>query len=467
MAGVMMPEADVEKARPQTRTFPPAMPVTRLKVAVIGAGWAGCAAAVAATRQGHAVTLFEAAAEPGGRARSVRLSDGITLDNGQHILIGAYRESLRLMQDLGVDTGSALLRLPLDLRTPDSHGLCMPSPAGHPRLDVLRAILGARGWSGSARLSLLRLAARWQWQRFLAPENATVLDVCRGLHPRVMADLVTPLCISAFNSPPADTSGSAFLRVLQDALLAERGGSDVLIARQSLGELLPRPALQWLERQGASIHLGCRVRAIHPSNQGVWELTHDRIPVDAQPESFDRVIVAVPAREAARLTSDIAPRWADIARQLQHAPIATTYAWHAESRPLPPMQALRDSPRCPAQFVFSHDVPARPTSDGRKHKLLAFVTSCCDMERDALESAIRAQASEQLGLRQLDIIATLVDKRATFVCNAGVRRPPANVAPGLHACGDYVEGPYPATLEGAVRSGLAAAASLPALSAGD
>ncbi len=451
---------------PQPDTFATVGPEMQmpLQVAVIGAGWAGCAAAVAATRQGHAVTLFEAAAEPGGRARSVTLPDGTTLDNGQHILIGAYRESLRLMQELGVDTQSALLRLPLDLRTPDGHGLCMPSPAGHPQLDVLRAILRARGWSWAARLSLLRVAARWQWQRFRAAERATVQDVCHGLHPRVMADLVTPLCISAFNSQPADTSGSVFLRVLQDALLAERGGSDALIARESLGELLPRPAAQWLERKGASVHLGCRVRAIHRSHQGMWELAHDRKAAASQVGRFDRIILAVPAREAARLVSSIAPKWADVARTLQHAPIATTYARYAGSKPLPPMQALRDTPERPAQFVFSHDAQARTTSGGRKEQLLAFVTSCCELERDALENAIRAQASEQLGLEQLDIIATLVDKRATFMCHAGVLRPPAGIAAGLQACGDYVEGSYPATLEGAVRSGLAAATALPAAS---
>ncbi|HEY8974134.1 MAG TPA: NAD(P)-binding protein, partial [Burkholderiaceae bacterium] len=73
-----------------------------MRLAVIGGGWAGLAAAVRATQAGHAVTLFEAAAMPGGRARSDDAGDGAT-DNGQHILLGGYGRTLDLMRTVGVD----------------------------------------------------------------------------------------------------------------------------------------------------------------------------------------------------------------------------------------------------------------------------------------------------------------------------------------------------------------------------
>ena len=102
-------------------------PAPPLRIAVVGAGWAGLAAAVRAVQAGHRVTVFEAARQVGGRARGLplRLPDGRTVmvDNGQHILIGAYTESLRLMRTVGVDPDQALLRLPLVLRFADGSGL--------------------------------------------------------------------------------------------------------------------------------------------------------------------------------------------------------------------------------------------------------------------------------------------------------------------------------------------------------
>ncbi|MDO5654292.1 MAG: desaturase, partial [Brachymonas sp.] len=89
--------------------------------------------------------------------------------------------------------------------------------------------------------------------------------------------------------------------------------------------------------------------------------------------------------------------------------------------------------------------------------LLAFIASNCNDNRQALEAGVQAQARLQLGMHDLHIIQTLIEKRATFVCSANVVRPAMRIASGLWACGDYVQGPYPATLEGAVRSGLAAA----------
>jgi predicted NAD/FAD-binding protein len=92
-----------------------------MRVAVIGAGWAGLAAAVRATEYGCRVALFEMAAGLGGRARSVAHGPE-TLDNGQHILIGAYRQTLALMHTLGVNVDAVLLRQPLTLRYPDGRG---------------------------------------------------------------------------------------------------------------------------------------------------------------------------------------------------------------------------------------------------------------------------------------------------------------------------------------------------------
>jgi hydroxysqualene dehydroxylase len=124
-------------------------------VAVIGSGWAGLAAAVEACSLGHSVTVFEMAAQAGGRARDLDATSG--LDNGQHILIGAYSETLALMQRVGVDLESALLRTPLRMIYPDGRGLALGR--GHAAAAFARAVLRRRGWSWAERIALLGAAA--------------------------------------------------------------------------------------------------------------------------------------------------------------------------------------------------------------------------------------------------------------------------------------------------------------------
>jgi len=92
--------------------------------------------------------------------------------------------------------------------------------------------------------------------------------------------------------------------------------------------------------------------------------------------------------------------------------------------------------------------------------VLAMVVSANETPREALEEQVIAQALAQLGQTKLQLVQTVVEKGATSACTPGLPRPPMDIAPGLRACGDYIEGPYPATLEGAVLSGLAAAKAL-------
>ena len=420
-----------------------------MKIAVIGAGWAGLACAVEATRAGHAVTLYEAARIPGGRAR--RIEDGdLTLDNGQHILIGAYRATLQLMRDVGVDPDAVLLRMPLSLRFADGGGLALPRlPAP---VDLLVGIATARGWTASDKLSLLRTALRWRLGGFRCAADATVASLCAGLAPRVMQELVEPLCVSALNTPVDRASGAVFLRVLHDALFSGSGGADLLLPRADLGALLPDAAMAWLAQRGATLRPATRVRAIARA-AGEWT-------VDGEP--FDRVVLACAPWDAARLVraSDAAvgpaaQAWCAATEALRFEAIATVYVRGAS--PLAaPMVALRSDAAAPAQFAFDRAQLGGPEG------LLALVVSANEAPREVLERQVLAQAERQLGQRHLEVLQTVVEKRATFACTRALVRPGMRVAPGLLACGDYIDGPYPATLEGAVLSGLATAKALAA-----
>ncbi len=427
-----------------------------MNIAIIGAGWAGIAAAVQAIAAGHQVRLFEASHSVGGRARVVAgtLPDGtpITLDNGQHILIGAYLETLRLLKQVGVDTDAALLRLPLTLRFPDGAGLCFPrwpSP-----LDALGGILGAHGWTAADKWSLLRQALRWRLSGFACVANLTVRDLCQDLSPRVLAELITPLCVSALNTPAHEASAQVFLRVMQDALFGAAGGSNLLLPRIDLNELFPAAGLRYLLARGAQVQLGTRIDALRA--QGAqWQVAG---------QCFDAVILASGARDAVRLldaSADSAEaehrrqmqRWCSVAQGLHFEAIATVYAWSADASLAAPMLNLRSDTRSPAQFVFDRGQLGGPAG------LLAFIVSASNTDRATLQTHVLAQAQAQLGLC-LQPVQTIVEKRATFACAPALLRPAQHIAPGLLACGDYVAGPYPATLEGAVRSGVAAVAAL-------
>jgi squalene-associated FAD-dependent desaturase len=417
-----------------------------LRVAIVGAGWAGLAAAVSAVQRGHAVTVFESARTPGGRARSVPvpLPEGGTalLDNGQHILIGAYTETLRLMETVGVDLHAALLRLPLVLQDPAGHGIALPSwPAPW---DAFGGILAARGWRWHDKISMLRASLRWQLAGFRCAPELTVAQLTAALTPRVRQELIEPLCVSALNTPADRASAQVFLRVLRDALFGrghgEWGGSNLLLPRQDLGRLLPHAAVDWLQRNGAEVRIGERVQAL------------------GNVEAFDDVVLAVPSLEAARLVDEagIAPSWAESARALRFEAITTVYATGG-SRLARPMVALHSGPGAPAQFVFDRGQLGGPPG------LLAFVVSASPREREQVAAEVVAQAAA-LGWH-VQPVQVVVEKRATFACEPKLHRPPLAIAPGLWACGDYVEGPYPATLEGAVRSGLAVASRLAHVSA--
>ncbi|MGP1629877.1 MAG: hydroxysqualene dehydroxylase HpnE [Giesbergeria sp.] len=426
-----------------------------MRVAVVGGGWAGLAAAVAAAEAGHDVTLMEASRSLGGRARALAIPqpDGtpLLLDNGQHILIGAYTACLSLMEQVGVDPQTALLRLPLALRFPDGGGLQWPDMA--PPWDAVLGIARARGWSWRERFALLARAQAWQRRRFACPAEVSVATLCTGLPPRLLSEFIEPLCVAALNTPAEEASGQVFLRILRDSLFSGPGGSNLLLPRVDLGTLLPDAAGRWLRSRGAIVRTGQRVQVLAASGSS-WTL-------DGAP--FDAVVLATTSVDAARLVAQCAQAaplpgavalcdWAASAQALRYEAITTVYAQAPTTSVLAqPMLALRSGP---AQFVFDRSQLGGPPG------LLAFVASASRTERAQSEAQVLQQGARELGIEGLTCLQTVVERRATFACTPGLARPAAHIAPGLWACGDYIAGPYPATLEGAVQSGRAAAASL-------
>ncbi|HET9821996.1 MAG TPA: hydroxysqualene dehydroxylase HpnE [Burkholderiaceae bacterium] len=414
-------------------------------IAVVGAGWSGLAAAVRATAAGARVTLFEMARAPGGRARTATHGDHAALDNGQHILIGAYRDTLQLMREVGIEPDAVLLRRPLSLVDAAGHGLRLPP--GHAGLAFVRAVWRHPSWSLPQRCALLHTAARWRWRGFRAPTHLSVAALTSHLPEPIRRQLIAPLCMAALNTPPELASAEVFLRVVGDGLLSEAGGSDILLPRRPLSELFPAPALDWLRCHGANVRLTTRVESLERAAAGRWLCNG---------EPFDDVVLACTATEAARLASTISPAWSAQTGSFHYEPIVTVYlrgrgpAWQDA------MVALDDADAAPAQFAF--DLGA---GDASRQGVAAFVVSAASawVTRGLQEVAetVLAQARSAFPRHDWTLLRAIAERRATFLCSPGLQRPTAHIAGGLWAAGDYVEGPYPATLEGAVRSGAAAA----------
>jgi squalene-associated FAD-dependent desaturase len=447
--------------------------MTPLRTAVIGAGWAGCAAAVSLAQAGHAVTLLEAGRTLGGRARRVDL-DGKALDNGQHILLGAYGASLKMMRSLGIDTDAAMLRVPLQMRYPPlCGGIDFIAPHLPAPLHLLFALCKAGGLPRSDKLSLARFFSAMRWIDWRLDQDCNVLELLQRYDQsdRLLRYLWRPLCVAALNTPPQRASALVFLAVLRDSLGARRSASDMLLPRIDLSALLPQAAADFVVNAGGAVETGAAVRQIAPASDISGNNTHWMLhfsnagDVQRPPLAVDRVVIATAPEQAAALLSALSDTSALDA--LRYEPITTCYLQYAPATQLPqPFYALPDDAADAAwgQYVFD-----RGQLDPAQAGLLAVVVSssveAIVQGATALCSGIAAQlaaAFDRPALAAPLWSKVISEKRATFSCTPGLQRPAQRTdAHGIVLAGDYTAGEsdyaYPATLEAAVRSGIAAA----------
>jgi squalene-associated FAD-dependent desaturase len=424
------------------------VPEATKHVAVVGAGYAGLAAAMELTRAGAAVTLYEANRVAGGRARRVEYRESL-LDNGQHLLLGAYRETLELIEEVGASHG--LARFPLTLLMPPRFALVAPRwPAP---LHLAAALLRAKGLSWGERLAAMRFALALKRARFKT-RHSTVAQLVASQPPHVRRWLWEPLCLSALNTPMAEADAQVFVNVLRDAFFHARRDSDLVIPTVDLSALFPDAALEWLGRRGTRLRLGARVNALE-LHGAQWIVRGSE-----KSETFDAVVCAVAPFQAHGLLPDI-PALARLKAGLQtlgYEPISTVYLQYDAPARLPfPMVALGQGY---VQWVFDREALSGA------HGLLAAVISASGphltLGQDMLGTVAHREICAALGPRAAPRwTKSITEKRATFACTPGAFRPEvATGAPGLVLAGDYIASDYPATLESAVRSGRRAARSL-------
>ncbi len=425
-----------------------------LPVAVIGGGWAGLSAAVTLAHAQVPVTLFEAGRQLGGRARCVPFDD-LRVDNGQHLMIGAYRALLALLETIGVDPAEALERQPLTLflrrgrrRLLDLQARRLPAP-----LHLGAGILAARGLTPVDRLRLLRFALRLQRGQIRLTRDITAqaLLIAERQSGRLLARLWAPLCLAAMNTPLNRASARLFLAVLQRSLAGDREAADFLIPRTDLCSLLPTPAYDYIGAHGGQVQLSQRLLRLEPAGDEGFRLHFRNTEVKAQ-----RVILAVNPTLTRRLLAPLGlPELAGLDR-LTEAPICTLYLRYPEAvRQARPVEGWLDG-LC--QWSFDRGVCGQPG-------LLAVVISGrgphLELDNEALAAAVTRELAEaHPDWPPPQAIRVVREKRATFEALPGVdtlRPPNGRVAPGLYLAGDFTRTGLPATLEGAVVSGREAA----------
>lgn len=434
-----------------------------MHVIVVGGGWAGLAAGVELSCHGARVTLLEAAPHLGGRARGLHYGDQL-IDNGQHLLLGAYRDTLRLLKVVGVAETDVLKRYPLHLLLkahgqPDIRIRCPALPAP---LHLITGLLRAEGLTMADRLAAFLLCRSLLAAGYGIESDISVAAwLAQGKQTTALIRILwQPLCLAMLNTPLESASAQVFVRVLQDAFARQRDDSDLLFGRVDLGNIFPQPARHFIETHDGTVNLNQRVKALQIRDGVTQGVTTAEQEINA-----DHVVLAVPSATCQRLLEPhIALQGiAQNLAQLGHEPICTVYVQYPPHVHLEiPMIGLLDTT---SQWVFDRGLYGQA---GLMAVVISGPGEHMGFSNDALSThvveelahAFPAWPSPVHGAANAVIIR---EKRATFSCRTGINAlRPAAIMPvrGTWLAGDYTNTGYPATLEGAVRSGIQCAHAL-------
>lgn len=428
---------------------------------MIGGGYAGCAAAVTLASRGVRCALFETAPVLGGRGRRVE-RDGFRLDNGQHLLLGAYATTLRLADLVGA--GDAIARRPLAIApfAPSIPGaLTLQARRAPGRLGLLIGLLSARGLTWRERLANIAWFRAIERAGFERPRGETVAKLLAPLPPRVAKLLWEPLNLAALNTPASSASSQVFANVLQASFAGRGEDSDFVLPTTDLSDFFPDRAAYYLRERGGTVTLDARAQMASADLASATVVAGERAHrvsaaiVAVGPHQLDRAFT----KELLATRPDIASR-VDAIGTMRYEPIATVWLGYGKRVDMPgPVARLDDAP---GQWVIDRpDVLA--AGSGSLAQMLAVVISASGphtaMTHDALVRATDAQLRRlRASLPPCAWSFVVTEKRATYACTP--TRPRAGgprFAPGIYLAGDYVNEDFPATLEAATRSGVAAA----------
>ena len=422
---------------------------TAPRVAVIGGGWAGLSAAEALCGRAQ-VTLFEAGRQCGGRARALGgSSDFAHADNGQHILVGAYRQVLDVLARCGVREEEAFLRLPRQWYLAD--GPQFSARRLSAPLHLLAGVLGARGIGWGEKTALLRQMRALQNLRLADDIPVAVWLRQQQVSHRLQQQFWQPLVWGAMNTALEQASLQRLQNVLRDGVWAERAASDFLLPKQDLGRLFAEPVCRRLQKYGAQIRLETRVPQIEQTLSGSLLVNG---------ETFDAAVLAVAPYHVSPLLPEAAPpEIATALDALAYHAITTVYLRYPVSPELPAL--ITGLAEGTAQWFIDRD--ALGFGRGEVSAVISLSDQYGKLSREEWIRHVQHDLRRICPHLPRPVAAQVItEKRATTASRTDNPAIPTAWLrhQRIYLAGDYLHPRYPATLEAAVQSGRQAAALL-------
>jgi squalene synthase HpnD len=448
--------------RKEKRAMSP--PPAPKKVVVLGAGYAGLAAATELILRGHEVTLVEGRALLGGRAHSfVDAKSGLTLDNGQHVLMGCYHETLALLEHLGVRNR---LYAPPRMAVPfvSEKGTSLLAATAPEPLHLLSALLGYAELSAGDKFSAMKLAGRLRLgQEPHAQETVAAWMLRWNQTPNLIRALWEPLCIAALNEPVATASAALFATVIRRSFLGDSADSTILLSRVGLSELFAPEVKCLLDMCGGTLRLQSPVTNLRFDGSTLREIQF----ADGSSLQPEAVISALPWHVLRGLLPPES-KLAEACGQIQDAPIVSLHLWLDRPVLSEPFVGLLDSP---VHWVFSRDHIQGAAPEQKGHVITAVVSGARELV-DKTGAELEELTMRELGrflpkARGAQVLHRMVYKArsATFAATPETEplRPEATtVWSNFWLAGDWTRTGLPATIEGALASGLRAARAVDA-----
>ena len=447
-----------------------------MKVGIIGAGLAGLAAGLELADRGHAVELFERRPWAGGATWSFRDDEtGDEIDNGQHVFMHcttAYRAFLERLGTIHLTRRQERLRVPVfdrDGRRSDLWAANLPLG-----LHLAPALLRYRHLSWRQKGQIARAVLSLQFMP--VHERARLERVSfgewlreRGQSPETIREYWDFLVIPTLNCRADEASASQALFVLEEGFLKDPRAAALAVPAAGLSELHVSPAVRAIEARGGAVSLRAGVERIEIAGGRVAGL---RL-ADGGARALDACVSALPPWRLPPLLPAEARARSPFDRlgEFRPAPILNLHLWF--DRPVAefPFAAFIHSE---AQWAFSHNPPEAEEGAGAGggQRLTLSISApgalfglnqaqLCERLLPQLRRALPASRAANLLRARL-----IKEPEATFLPAPGLARPGARTPiPNLFLAGAWTDTGWPATMESAVRSGLAAAVAVEAAGA--